>query len=80
MYKTIISDNEGLNKSITSVVSKEQFNRIEKLEYIGGFKRFTIDLYLDDEPKQKSEIIEVLKFLALNVFYISFAELQSLTR
>ena len=79
MYKVIITDNEGLNKSITSVISKAQFNRIKKLEYIGGFKRFSIDLYSDDEPKQKSEIIEVLKFLATTVFYISFAELQSLT-
>jgi hypothetical protein len=72
MYKIIISNN---NKSIVSIISKAQFNRIKKLEYIGGFKRFTIDLYSNDEPKQKSDIVEVLK----TVFYISFAELQSLT-
>lgn len=76
MYKIIISNN---SKSIVSIISKAQFNRIKKLEYIGGFKRFTIDLYSNDEPKQKSDIVEVLKFLATTVFYISFAELQSLT-
>lgn len=69
MYKVIITTNDGFNKSITKVVSENQFNRLDKFQNLGGFRRYNIDLYSDDEPKQRSEIIEVLNFLNSFVFY-----------
>lgn len=70
MYKIILSTNDSANKNITCVVSKNQYSRIQQLENLGGFKRFDIELYSDDEPKQKSEIKECLNWLGQFVFYM----------
>jgi len=69
MYKVIITTNDGLNKSITKVVSESQFKRLDAFQNMGGFKRYDLELYSDDEPKQRSEIVEVLYFLSTFVFY-----------
>lgn len=77
MYKAIITTNDNLNKNVTVVLSNTQFNRIDNAKNIGGFLRYDVELYSDDEPKQKSDIIQALQFLADNVFYCSFNEVQS---
>jgi hypothetical protein len=77
MYKVIISTICGSKKDATVILSKAQYNRFANSQNIGGFKRYTLDIYSDNEPKQKSNIIEALQFVSLNVFYCTFEEIQS---
>lgn len=74
MYKVIITTNDSLNKSITAILSKAQYNRIDDAKNTGGFLRYDVELYSDDEPKQKSDITKALQFLSDNVFYCSVGE------
>jgi hypothetical protein len=76
MYKVIISTICGSKKDITVTLSKAQYNRFENSQNIGGFQRYALDIYSDDEPKQKSDIIIALQFVALYVFYCPFKEVQ----
>ena len=76
MYKIILNLEDGRKDTIQCVISNSQFNRIEKAQFLGGFKRFDIELYSDDEPKQKSEIIQAFKFLCEKVFFCKIEELQ----
>jgi hypothetical protein len=77
MYKVIISTICDSKKSITVILSKAQYNRFANNQNIGGFQRYALDIYSDDEPKQKSNIIEALQFVSLYVFYCTFKEIQS---
>lgn len=77
MYKVIIATNDNLNKSITVILSKAQYNRVDNAKTTGGFLRYDVELYSDNEPKQKSDIIKALQFLSDNVFYCSVGEIQS---
>jgi len=78
MYKIIVSTNDNTHKNLSCVVSKAQFNRIQKIENLGGFNRFYLDLITDKEPKQKSQFLQALSFLSESVFYCSVAELQKI--
>lgn len=77
MYKVIITTEDNLNKQIESVVNLPQYNRLLNCQNLGGFKRYDVELYSDNEPKQRSEIIDTLNFLAKNVFYCTLTELQT---
>jgi hypothetical protein len=77
MYKVIISTICGSKKDTTVILSKAQYNRFANNQNIGGFKRYALDIYSDNEPKQKSNIIEALQFVSLYVFYCTFEEIQS---
>jgi len=76
MYKIILYSNDSTTKNLCCTVSKAQFKRIENAQNIGGFKRFSLDLYSDEEPKQKSEINFALAFLAVWVFGCTVADLK----
>jgi hypothetical protein len=76
MYKIILNLEDGRKDQLKCIVSKAQFNRLQNALYLGGFKRFDIELYSDDEPKQKSEIIQAFKFLCEKVFFCKIEELQ----
>lgn len=77
MYKIILSTNDSNNKKFEGVISKAQFTRIENAVNLGGFKRFDVELYSDNEPKQPSEINFVFSFLAVNVFGCTVSELKN---
>jgi hypothetical protein len=76
MYKIIINLEDGRKDTIQCVISKQQHKRIEKAQFLGGFKRFDIELYSDNEPTQKSEITKALMFLCEKVFFCKIEELQ----
>ena len=76
MYKIILSTNDNTKRNLTCVVSKAQLNRLQNSENLGGFKRFDVETYSDDEPKQRSEINFALAFLSVWVFGCSVSDLK----
>lgn len=77
MYKVIVTTNDSANKTITVILSERQYERIIEGSNVGGFKRYDVELYSDNEPKQKSDIIAIMQFLSSYVFYCTLSELQS---
>jgi hypothetical protein len=78
MYKIILTTECGSKQNLSCVISKAQYNAISNALYLGGFKRFDIELYSDNEPKQKSEINFALSFLSINVFKCSVIDLKKI--
>jgi hypothetical protein len=76
MYRIVLTTNDNTNKKFACIVSKAQYNRINNAQNIGGFKRYDVELYSDNEPKQRSEINFALSFLAVNVFYCTVSDLK----
>ncbi len=48
---------------VTAIVLRKHYRKLQELEHLGGFKRFGLSLYSDDEHRQKPEIDKVLAFL-----------------
>ena len=53
MNKIILSENVPNPRRWTLIVSDRTLKNIEDLEYLGDFKRFSIDLYDDNELIEK---------------------------
>lgn len=71
MYKVVVSTNDSRNKSITATITKRQYRALEDSQNVGGFKRYDVELYSDDEPKKPTDFNWVIGFLAIEVFKTS---------
>lgn len=56
MYKVILTTNDDSKSSVGAIVNKKEYVLLEtRYQFVGGFQRFDISLYSDDEPRQRSQ-------------------------
>lgn len=67
MNSIILTTNDSNNTTAQILVSDKILQKLYSLKYMGGFKRFEIDIYSDKEPKTKSQLTILMDFFA-NVF------------
>jgi hypothetical protein len=76
MTQILISTIENKQKSLLTI-NDSQVKKVERLQYIGGFKRFNFDIYDDKAPTKTNDFNYVISLLSIYVFNISTKEIKA---
>lgn len=81
MNTIILNTNDLTGRSKTVNVSDKILTKLEGLEYAGGFKRFSIDIY-DDKIKnvRKSDFIDLFIFLSWVFVTLNCKQIEALIK
>lgn len=75
MVQILISTIENKQKSLFTI-NNSQVDKIERLQYLGGFKRFNFSIYDDKAEPKTNDFNYAISLLSVYVFNVSSKELK----
>lgn len=68
MIKVEITTNSNQKLNQEFIVSKQKLSKLRELEFVGGFKRFNLDIVDDEIKYKKVDYLKIVQWLKDNVF------------